>query len=68
MCARSGLVSEHDLAGFTRVEKQETMYEGGSISTWPTKEKQKCWKSGDLFFNIVSFYLDTLDPAMLQLL
>ena len=32
------------------------------------KRKTKILESGDLFLNIVSFYLDTLDPAMLQLL
>ena len=44
------------------------MYEGGSISIQPTKEKRKFRKSGDLFLNIVSFWLDTLDTAMLQLI
>ena len=31
------------------------IYEGAPISTLPTKEKRKFWKSGDLFLNIVSF-------------
>ena len=30
-------------------------YEGDSISTQPTKEKRKFWKSGDLFLNIIYF-------------
>ncbi len=42
-------------------------YEGGPISTLPTNEKRKFWRGGDLFLNIVSFKVDTLDPAMLQL-
>ena len=35
--------------------KENQIYEGGPISTWPTKEKRKFWKSGDLFLNVVSF-------------
>ena len=31
------------------------IYEGGPISNYPTREKQKFWKSGNLFLNIVSF-------------
>ncbi len=44
------------------------------ISIWGRSDKYLAYKwktkileSGDLFLNIVSFKVDTLDPAMLQL-
>ena len=66
-----GVPSDILLTSFLPSTKQRThqsMYEGDPISTSPTKEERKFWKSGDLFLNIVSFKLDTLDTAMLQLL
>jgi len=32
------------------------------------KKNENFWKCGDLFFNVVFFYLDTPDSTMLQLL
>ena len=40
---------------FVTVTTALLKYEGGPISTWPTKEKRKFWKSCDLFLSIVSF-------------
>ena len=53
---------------FTFVIRESSHVRGRSDKYLAYKRNTKIWKSDDLFLNTDSFSLDTLDPAMLQLL